>query len=141
MTMNEITTLDLAGCPECDAPAEVVDRFVLDSPDGPVEHVTVQCVRRHRFVMLTDPMAAQRPTLSRRDRAILHAVAAGKVELLVSVEPSLFIDGLCCCDQSAGGRLVRAGLIGTNTTRAVGQRVPAQLTAAGQRRLASIRAG
>jgi hypothetical protein len=27
--------------PECAAPAEVVDRFVLESTDGPIEHAIV----------------------------------------------------------------------------------------------------
>jgi hypothetical protein len=34
-------TLDIIACPECGAPAEVVDRFALDSTDGPIEHLTV----------------------------------------------------------------------------------------------------
>jgi len=44
--------LELVGCPECAAPAEVVDRFTLDSTDGPVEHVRVRCVLRHQFTIL-----------------------------------------------------------------------------------------
>jgi hypothetical protein len=47
--------LDLVVCPECAAPAEVVDRFALPSTDGPVEHVKVLCVVRHWFVL---PVAA-----------------------------------------------------------------------------------
>ena len=43
--------LDLVVCPECSAPAEVVDRFTLPSTDGPVEHVTVACLARHRFLL------------------------------------------------------------------------------------------
>ena len=35
------TGLDLVGCPACAAPAEIVERFVLDSTDGPIEHATV----------------------------------------------------------------------------------------------------
>jgi hypothetical protein len=38
-------------CPQCGQIAEVVDRDVLPSTDGPVEHVHVRCVARHRFVM------------------------------------------------------------------------------------------
>jgi hypothetical protein len=45
------TGLDLAVCPECAAPAEVLDRFALSSTDGPVEHVTVVCLGRHRFLL------------------------------------------------------------------------------------------
>ena len=50
--------LDLVVCPECAAPAEVVDRYVLPSTDGPVEHVKVQCLGRHWFVL---PAAALPP--------------------------------------------------------------------------------
>ena len=42
---------DLTTCPDCGAVAEVNDRFVLESTDGPVEHVRTQCVRRHWFVL------------------------------------------------------------------------------------------
>jgi hypothetical protein len=38
-------------CPQCGQIAEVVDRDVLQSTDGPVEHVHVRCVAKHRFVM------------------------------------------------------------------------------------------
>ena len=50
--------LDLVVCPECAAPAEVMDRYVLPSTDGPVEHVKVQCLGRHWFVL---PAAALPP--------------------------------------------------------------------------------
>ena len=43
--------LHLVVCPDCAAPAEVVDRFTLPSTDGPVEHVTVRCLVRHRFTL------------------------------------------------------------------------------------------
>jgi hypothetical protein len=49
-----VPELDTAGCPECGAPAEVVDRFELASTAGPAEHVKVMCVRRHWFVMLAE---------------------------------------------------------------------------------------
>jgi hypothetical protein len=57
--------LDLVVCPQCAAPAEVVDRFTLPGTDGPVEHVKVRCLQRHWFLLpvaslpvvgvLTDP--------------------------------------------------------------------------------------
>ena len=50
-------------------------------------------------------------TLSGRDRAILRAVAAGGAELQLGAEPDLFLDGRCCCDQTAAHYLVHAGLI------------------------------
>ena len=51
MTDDFEDELDLVVCPECCAPAEVVDRFVLASTDGPVEHVEVACLARHRFLL------------------------------------------------------------------------------------------
>ena len=52
MTDNH-NELDLVVCPECAAPAEVVDRIEFPSTDGPVEHVKVQCLSRHWFVLPT----------------------------------------------------------------------------------------
>ena len=43
--------IETTSCPLCAAPAEVLDRYALESTDGPVEHVSVVCVRRHRFLM------------------------------------------------------------------------------------------
>jgi len=49
---NELDVeLDLVVCPECFAPAEILDRFTLGSTDGGVEHVKVQCLGRHWFLM------------------------------------------------------------------------------------------
>ena len=49
--------LILLPCPDldCDAIAEVVDRVVLGSTDGPFPLVKVQCVRGHHFLMPADP--------------------------------------------------------------------------------------
>ena len=74
-------------------------------------------------------------TLSGRDRAILRAVAAGGAELRLGTEPDLFLDGRCCCDQSAAHHLVHAGLIAATTLRLVSQRVAAALTPAGRQAL------
>jgi hypothetical protein len=52
--------MDATTCPECGAPAEVTDRFTLESTDGPMEHVRVMCVRRHWFLMATATLAAGR---------------------------------------------------------------------------------
>jgi hypothetical protein len=48
---------DLVGCPACAAPAEVVDRYALESTDGPIEHATVVCALRHRFTVLVERLA------------------------------------------------------------------------------------
>ena len=47
----------MTACPECRAPAEVTDRDVLESTDGPIEHVRVVCVRRHWFLLSTASLA------------------------------------------------------------------------------------
>ena len=76
-------------------------------------------------------------TLSGRDRAILRAVAAGGAELQLGAEPDLFLDGRCCCDQTAAHQLVHAGLIAAATLGVVGRRVAAVLTPAGRDALGS----
>ena len=64
------TTLDLVGCPQCAEQAEVVDRFVLESTDGPIEHVKIQCARRHWFTMTTEGLTSGRvPAARSTDRA------------------------------------------------------------------------
>jgi hypothetical protein len=57
---NNETGLDLVGCPACAAPAEVVERYVLDSTDGPIEHATVLCSERHRFTVLVERLVTPR---------------------------------------------------------------------------------
>jgi hypothetical protein len=51
--------LSLTFCPAtgCGAPAEIVNRHVLPSSHGPIEHVTTYCVRRHRFVLPSGRLA------------------------------------------------------------------------------------
>lgn len=44
---------ELTSCPECGAPAEITRRAVLESTDGPIEHVGVRCIQRHIFLMPT----------------------------------------------------------------------------------------
>ncbi len=62
MDNNLITGIDLVGCPACAAPAEVVDRYVLESTDGPIEHATVVCADRHRFTVLVERLTTPRLT-------------------------------------------------------------------------------
>ena len=53
--------MDITTCPECGAPAEIVDRHVLESTEGPVEHARVRCVARHVFFL---PVASLVPSVS-----------------------------------------------------------------------------
>jgi hypothetical protein len=51
----------IVGCPQCGRPAEILERFVLESTDGPVEHVGVACLARHRFLMPTQALSRAAP--------------------------------------------------------------------------------
>jgi hypothetical protein len=48
----------LVACPECELPAEITERFWLNSTDGPVPHCRVTCVDGHFFRMPADWLAA-----------------------------------------------------------------------------------
>jgi hypothetical protein len=87
--------------------------------------------------LTVEMLTTEVPILTRRDRAILRAVADGRAELVYGAEPDLLLDGRCCCDQVAAHRLARAGLIAPLVVAGVGQRVPARLTPAGSAQLAS----
>ena len=62
------TDIELVGCPACAAPAEVVERYVLDSTDGPIEHATVLCSERHRFTVLVERLLTPRTSEQRTGR-------------------------------------------------------------------------
>jgi hypothetical protein len=40
---------DTIPCPQCGAPAEITERFWLDSTDGPIEHLKFGCLSKHWF--------------------------------------------------------------------------------------------
>jgi hypothetical protein len=48
---------DWTHCPECGAPAAILDRPVLASTGGAVEHARVCCAAGHRFLMPTESLA------------------------------------------------------------------------------------
>jgi len=43
--------MDTTCCPECGEIAEVRERSVLESTDGPIEHAKIVCVEHHWFLM------------------------------------------------------------------------------------------
>lgn len=67
--------MDITGCPECGVPAEVTDRFVVDSTDGPVEHVRIRCADRHWFLL---PLASLCPSARRAAAWTGAGSAAGR---------------------------------------------------------------
>jgi hypothetical protein len=57
---------EFVGCPGCGAPAEIIDRFVLDSTDGPLEHLKLWCVTGRWFTVLTENLPAS-PSVGGRE--------------------------------------------------------------------------
>jgi hypothetical protein len=49
----------LTPCPQCGLPAEIRERFCLQSTDGPVDHVAVSCINAHHFRMAADWLVAE----------------------------------------------------------------------------------
>jgi hypothetical protein len=82
----------------------------------------------HSEVIVVSPIVE----LTNRHFALLRAVAADRCQLTCSRAPDLYVDGRPSCDQTAVRVLASAGLIRTVGTGRIGQRLPAQLTAAGQ---------
>lgn len=77
-------------------------------------------------------------TMTGRTRALLTAVASGRVEMVCSCEPDLLIDGCWCCDQYAAHQLAHEGLIRPAVPGQLGQRVAAVLTESGASALAGV---
>ena len=48
-------------CPQCGSAAVVVERFVLESTDGPQEHARTACPRGHRFVASIEALTRPSP--------------------------------------------------------------------------------
>jgi hypothetical protein len=65
--------------------------------------------------------------LSKRDIAVLRAVAAGRCQISETFGGNLVIDGLWFTDQFAGPRLTEAGLISPDSRGG-----PARLTGSGR---------
>jgi len=47
---------DTVACPECGGTAVVEWRDVVQSTEGPVEHVKIRCSDRHWFLMLAESL-------------------------------------------------------------------------------------
>lgn len=82
-----IPVIVIHSCPECGAPAEETDRFVLDSTDGPVAHVALRCARKHYFRMPVEMLRAFARTADQCPdavgtvmRSVPHAKPTGAAE-------------------------------------------------------------
>ena len=61
--------LILISCPECTCPAEVTDRFVLASTDGPIGHLGLRCAAGHLFRMPEDSLSPGARAALRQEQA------------------------------------------------------------------------
>lgn len=80
---------------------------------------------------MSAPTSLPHTKLSHRARAILRATHSGRVQVSLSCEPDVFIDGLAFSDQPTARTLVHAGLLRASRPGRIGERVPARLTDAG----------
>lgn len=64
--------MEIIACPEphCSAPAEVVDRWVLESTDGPVEHLRTRCLARHVFTPRVESLRPSPARIAERGRGV-----------------------------------------------------------------------
>jgi hypothetical protein len=62
-------TVQLTRCPECDQAAEIEYRSVLDSSDGPIEHLKIRCINRHWFHLPVDYIESVPYAVPRRETA------------------------------------------------------------------------
>jgi hypothetical protein len=61
--------LEIISCPQCGAPAEITQRFWLDSTDGPIQHLRIICVSKHWLTPRSDTVDQQWPATRSQPRA------------------------------------------------------------------------
>jgi hypothetical protein len=59
--IRPLTDMQIVGCPQCEAPAELQSAGSLPSTSGPVPHVRVWCSAGHRFLMPRDGLDCPTP--------------------------------------------------------------------------------
>ena len=63
--------MELVRCPQCDSPAEIIDRFTLNGTGGPLAHVKTMCVAGHWFTpRAADVQAVPTASLPERGAAL-----------------------------------------------------------------------
>jgi hypothetical protein len=53
--------LEIIACPQCGAPAEIIERFWLDSTNGPIQHLQTICVSKHWLTPRAETVDQQWP--------------------------------------------------------------------------------
>jgi hypothetical protein len=101
----------LTPCPQCGLPAEIRERFRLQSTDGPVDHVAVGCVDGHHFRMAEDRLPAAPVAQSRGSiRSARHDMGVAN-DLVVAIpstteRPSVTVPA---GNAAAGGPIASGG--------------------------------
>jgi hypothetical protein len=62
---------DTIPCPQCGAPAQITERFWLDSTNGPVEHLKTSCPSKHWFTPRAETVHSEQVATPDRDLAVL----------------------------------------------------------------------
>jgi hypothetical protein len=60
---------DTIPCPQCGVPAQITERFWLDSTDGPIEHLKTGCLSKHWLTPLAEMVQAEQVATPDRDLA------------------------------------------------------------------------
>ncbi len=58
---------DSIPCRQCGAPAQITERFWLDSTDGPVEHLKIGCLSKHWFTPRAETVRLEQVASPDRD--------------------------------------------------------------------------
>jgi hypothetical protein len=53
--------LEIIACPQCGAPAEITERFGLDSTDGTIQHLQTICLSKHWLTPRAETIDQQWP--------------------------------------------------------------------------------
>jgi hypothetical protein len=60
--------LEIIACPQCSAPAEITQRFWLDSTDGPIQHLQTICLSKHWLTPRAETVHQQWPATRAQPR-------------------------------------------------------------------------
>jgi hypothetical protein len=60
--------LEIIACPHCGAPAEITQRFWLDSTDGPIQHLQTICLSKHWLTPRAETVHQQWPAARSQPR-------------------------------------------------------------------------
>ena len=113
---------DSIPCPQCSAPAQITERFWLNSTDGPVEHLKIGCLSKHWFTPWPRRSGKSRspPRIatwwpSRADgtpRSAVHASSAGACQLSRMPRGGADVPALCNRRVPVSELAVRPGRTG-----------------------------